>query len=63
MYYSKDFDFNKNFFEQFLDLSQKVPKQALIVQEQENSNYLNFAYKIKNCYLIFASSEDENCYY
>jgi hypothetical protein len=63
MDYGRDFDFNSTFFAQFASLFQEVPKQALVVQEQENSNFLNFAYQVKNCYLISASSMDEDCYF
>ena len=61
--YGKDINFTQSCMAQFHELFQKVPRQALVVQFQENSEFLNFAYKIKNCYLIFASSEDEDCYY
>ncbi len=61
--YGKDLDFSRSFFEQFDELSRKIPKQALVVQNTENSEYLNFVYKVKNCYLIFAATLDEDCYY
>jgi len=63
MSYGRDFDFSKGFFEQFQEIFQAIPKQALVVKECENSEYLNFAYRVKNCYLIFASGRDENCYF
>ncbi len=63
MDYGSEFDFQKNFFEQFQNLFYKVPKIALIIQECENAMYLNFVYRLKNCYHIFASGRDEDCYY
>ena len=61
--YGKIFDFSRSFFEQFEELALTTGKQALVVQECENSDYLNFAYKVKNCYLIFAATLDEDCYF
>lgn len=61
--YGLDVDITRSFIEQFFELFRTIPKQALIVTKQENSDYLNFAYNIKDCYLIFASSFDENCYF
>ncbi len=61
--YGLDYNSSRSFFDQFTDLFRKIPKQALVVKECENSDYLNFAYKVKNCYLIFASSENEDSYF
>lgn len=63
MSYGRGFDPSRSFFDQFHDLFREIPKQALVVKECENSDYLNFAYKIKNCYLLFASSENEDSYF
>ncbi len=62
--YNKDYDFPKPFFEQYINLYNDVPrlgiaKQGFIV----NSEYVNRASDAKNCYLIFASNNNENCYY
>ncbi len=61
--YGREFDRSKGCFEQFYELFCEIPKQALLVQEQENSDYANFAFHNKNCYLVFASSDSENCYF
>lgn len=63
MSYGKSFDFSRSFFEQFQIFSDRIPKQGLVMQDCENSEYLNFVYKVKNCYLIFAASLNEDCYY
>ncbi|MFH1284851.1 MAG: hypothetical protein ABIH78_04695 [Candidatus Peregrinibacteria bacterium] len=61
----RDFDFNKPFFEQFLELKNKTPHLALfnIVGTIENSDYNNCTGYLKNCYLIAESDYDEECYY
>lgn len=63
--YGQDFDFNRPFFEQFLELDSKVPKKALLTgfEYDENSDFTNHAGKNKNCYLIFDSDENRDCYY
>jgi hypothetical protein len=61
--YGSDFDFGKSFFYQWYDLSLRVPRQALIAKDTENSEYTNFVWKVKDSYLISAASFDENCYY
>src|SRR3989339_1931905 len=57
--YGMDFDFNMSFFEQFNELSLKVPKPALFTAYEfdENSEYTNHSGKNKNCYMIFDSDE------
>ena len=63
MKYGREFDFSRGAFEQFGELMKEIPKQALIAKECENSEYLNFVYRIKNCYLIFAATLDEDCFF
>nr|MDD3720584.1 hypothetical protein [Candidatus Gracilibacteria bacterium] len=59
--YGKDYDFSKQFFDQFGELLNEVPKQNLIGANNENSTYCNLTADNKNCYLIFESSNNENC--
>ncbi len=61
--YGMEFDFQRPFFEQFQELSRKVPQLALSVWNSENSNYCNYVGHVKNSYLIFGSVYSENCYY
>lgn len=63
--YAKEFDFNHPFFEQFHELSRAVPRPALYTDflHDENSKYTNYAGRNKNCYLIFDSDENWDCYY
>ena len=58
-----DFDFTKSFFEQFNELFQKVPKMNMIWSNNENSSYCNLVADLKNCYLVFESSNNEDCLY
>ncbi|OGJ46909.1 hypothetical protein A2229_02835 [Candidatus Peregrinibacteria bacterium RIFOXYA2_FULL_33_7] len=63
--YGKDYDFNKSFFEQIRELGSEVPRPSLMVTfgTMENSDYVNLAGKCKNCYLVFDSDSNQDCYY
>lgn len=61
--YGKDFDFSRPFFDQFDELMKSVPRICLMNKEAENSEYCNFAWRNKNCYLMFTSAENEDSYY
>lgn len=63
--YGKDFDFSRPFFEQLQELSLAVPRPALQrgYTYDENAEYTNYAGKNKNCYLIFDSDLNRDCYY
>ncbi len=63
MEYGRDFDFSKPFFEQFDDLLKAVPWPNLIWMQNINSPYINFAVENKSCYMIFASSRNEDSLY
>ena len=61
MKYGKDYDFNKPFLEQFKELLEEVPWPSRLVTDLVNSDYSMNASFLKNCYLIFDSSNGENC--
>ncbi len=63
--YWRDFDFTRNFFEQFNDLIKEVPHNNLINNylTNENSNYWNFTWNNKSCYLIFEAGSLEDSFY
>ncbi|MDP3971244.1 MAG: hypothetical protein Q8P90_06185 [bacterium] len=61
--YGRDFDFARPFMEQFNELLLDAPHMGTSNQESENSNYTNFGYKNKNCYLCFGTDVSEDCYY
>lgn len=63
--YARDYDFSRPFFEQYRSLQLAVPRPALFTDysRDENSAYTNYAGRNKNCYLIFDSDENRDCYY
>lgn len=63
--YGQDYYFDKPFFEQFVELSRKVPRLALFntVGTLQNSEFNNCTAYLKNCYLIAESDYCEDCYY
>ncbi len=64
-YASRDFDFNRPFFEQFEELLKAVPIFGLFndYQSLQNCEYVNYLTDAKNCYLTFASNFLEDCMY
>jgi len=63
--YAQEFDFSRPFFEQWNELQRKVPRQALETSYSldENSDYTNHAGGNKNCYMLFDSDYNWDCYY
>jgi hypothetical protein len=61
--HGKDFDFNRSFLEQFMELQKNVPKLNTGSINNENSEYTNFCGDCKNCYMTIASEKAEDCYY
>lgn len=63
MEFGRDFDFSKTFAENFRELQIKVPRLYAMVINSVNCTYTNMTGDNKNCYLLFASENDEDCYY
>lgn len=61
--YGIDYDPSVSFFEQYRTLQQKVPKPALIYVNSVNSPYVHLSADNKNCYMIFESSNNQDCTY
>ncbi|MBL4693983.1 hypothetical protein JKY72_01285 [Candidatus Gracilibacteria bacterium] len=61
--YGRDFDFERPFFEQFQELMKEVPRLCVVNKQSENSEYCNFSFANKNCYLLFGSHYEEDCMY
>ncbi len=59
--YGRDFDFSRPFFEQYQELSRKVPRPGLANADSVNSEYTHLAANNKDCYLLFESSYNERC--
>ncbi|MEK7524647.1 MAG: hypothetical protein AAB588_06515 [Patescibacteria group bacterium] len=51
------------FLEQFEQLRQKTPHIGLQCVQNENSPFCQYTEKSKNCYMTFASYQDEDCMY
>ncbi|MEI8092501.1 MAG: hypothetical protein WCG98_10525 [bacterium] len=49
--------------EQYAELQQRVPRFNVFNLDTENCTYVNYAPHCKNCYLLFGSWFDEECYY
>jgi len=63
--YARDFDFSRPFFEQWYELFLATPKQALLKDfiNEENSAFCNSSSNNKDCYLVFDSDFNRDCYY
>ncbi|MDO8574524.1 MAG: hypothetical protein Q7R86_02765 [bacterium] len=59
----RDYDFSKPFFVQFRELLEKAPLPNLANTNVINSDYGNHNADMKNCYLTYASFENENVDY
>lgn len=61
--YGMDWDRSRPFLDQFQELKNKVPRIGLLVIDCVNSDYTNNTGECKNCYLIFAAENNEDCMY
>lgn len=52
-----------SFVDEFRKLQLRQPRISLQFSQSENSDYTNYAFKNKNCYLVFGSHYNEDCYY
>jgi len=63
MEYGQPYDFQKSFFNQYNELLQEVPSQALANVNAVNSEWCNPGIDNKNCYLCFAATKNEDMAY
>lgn len=63
MSFGMEFDLKTPFLEQFKNLQNKIPRPQNVSYRLVNSDYTNCTGDLKNCYLIFGSQNDEDCYY
>lgn len=62
--FGREYDFSKPFFMQFLELRNLVPQPGVIHQGNiVNSEYTNRVTDMRNCYLIFGTTNAENSRY
>jgi hypothetical protein len=65
MQYGVDYDFSRDFFTQFHELSKKVPQLHLVHKNNnaEGCEYSNYVYRSRNAYLCFTIVRSEDIYY
>ena len=61
--FGQDYDPSRSFIEQVKEIQQKAPRLALLNTYSENSEFTNHASKNKDCYLVFASFDNERVMY
>ncbi|MGC9599187.1 MAG: hypothetical protein ABSE18_02260 [Minisyncoccia bacterium] len=62
--YGRTYDFSRPFFAQYAEVYNAVPRMGIVQQGMMvESPYTNRVSDLKNCYLIFASANNENCLY
>lgn len=61
--FGQDYDSSKSFIEQIKEIQKKAPRLPLLNTFSENSEYTNHASKNKDCYLVFASFDNERAMY
>lgn len=61
--FNMEINFDKPFFEQFNELIKKVPRLAIVNKQSQNSDYCNYSFANKNCYLTFGNHYEEDCMY
>ena len=61
--YGKEYDFSRPFFEQWHELLERVPLCAMCNTNCVRSEYGNNNFDCKNCFLVYASLENENVAY
>ena len=59
--YGKEYDFSKNFFEQFALLQREVPRPALYASQNVNSDYCNHTARLKDCWDCWSVDNSEGC--
>jgi len=63
MDYGMDYDLNKNFFLTLRELFKQTAHPSLDIRNCENSQFNNFIFNSKDCYLSFGVSNCEQAYY
>ncbi len=61
--YGVAYNWNKTFFQQFIELYRRTPQPAVFNSKCTNSAYCNHVGELKDCYLVFASWGGEKIAY
>lgn len=59
----RPYDFNRPFFDQFVDVLKSCYAPSLNAIECENSPFVNASFNLKNCHLCFGCRQLEDCLY
>ncbi len=57
------YDSGRPFFRQYHSLLHATPHLGIINKQAENSEYCNYAYAMRNCYLTYGSHQEQDCLY
>lgn len=61
--FGRDYDFDRPFLDQYMELQKVVPQIGINDVNNQNCPYANYAADCKNCHLIFGSIYCEDCLY
>jgi hypothetical protein len=61
--YGREFDFDRPFFEQFIEQQAVVPREGTSIFNSENCNYNSHTRESRNCYLNSLVAKCENTHY
>lgn len=61
--YGQPYDPTRSFFDQYAELVRRVPRLSIINSKSVNSDFCNYAYANKNCYLTIGCHYEEDCFY
>jgi len=61
--FGRDYDFNRPFFDQFIELWYATPKNIANAKMNDNCEYIINAHKNKDCYLLDEVDESRDCLY
>ena len=61
--YGTPYDSSRPFLDQLAELYRRVPRLGMMNRQCQNSEYCNYSYSNKNCYLVFSSHYEEDCFH
>jgi hypothetical protein len=61
--FGREFREGVPFMDQYRELLAAVPRLSIMNKQTENSEYTNYSYANRNCYLTFGSHGEEDCLY
>lgn len=61
--YGQAINWERSLLDQYNEIRHRVPRLALVNMKSENSEYTNMTADNKNCYILFAAENNENCSY